>query len=123
MMNLYSGLFLVFFMFLEAGCSQLEISRAFQGEFNSQRNNKVIAEYCTSCHIHKEFDTQQHIAKVRLEYRRRLFSKTTECRVCHYLEKKWVYNDVLRKTRRPREVNRGLYKKFEKKYNRFHGKT
>ena len=113
-----SGIFLVLFLFLEAGCSKLELVRAFQGEFNSQRNNKVIGEYCTSCHIHKEFDSEQHVAEVRPEYRRRLFRTTTECRACHYLKKQWVHNSVLRKTRRPQEANRGIFKKFEKEFTK-----
>ena len=114
MTYLGSVIFLVGFLFLETGCSQLELARAFQGEFNSERNNKVIGEYCTSCHIHKEFDSEQHVTEVRPKYRRRLFRITTECRTCHYLEKHWVYNRVLRKTRRPQEANRGVFRKFEK---------
>ena len=118
-----SVIFLVVFLFLETGCSQLELARAFQGEFNSERNNKVIGEYCTSCHIHKEFDSEQHVTEVRPEYRRRLFRITTECRTCHYLEKHWVYNRVLRKTRRPQEANQGSFREFEKKYRKIPGKT
>ena len=123
MTYIYSGIFLVLFLFLGAGCSKLELVRAFQGEFNSQRNNKVIGEYCTSCHIHKEFDSEQHVTEVRPEYRRRLFRTTTECRACHYLEKEWVHNGILRKTRRPQEANRGDFRKFEKKYKKIPGKT
>lgn len=118
-----SVIFLVVFLFLETGCSQLELARAFQGEFNSERNNKVIGEYCTSCHIHKEFDSEQHVTEVRPKYRRRLFRITTECRTCHYLEKHWVYNRVLRKTRRPQEANQGGFREFEKKYRKIRSKT
>ena len=123
MTYLGSVIFLVVFLFLETGCSQLELARAFQGEFNSERNNKVIGEYCTSCHIHKEFDSEQHVTEVRPEYRRRLFRITTECRTCHYLEKHWVYNRVLRKTRRPQEANQGGFREFEKKYRKIRSKT
>ena len=123
MTYLGSVIFLVGFLFLETGCSQLELVRAFQGEFNSERNNKVIGEYCTSCHIHKEFDSEQHVTEVRPEYRRRLFRITTECRTCHYLEKHWVYNRVLRKTRRPQEANQGGFREFEKKYRKIRSKT
>ena len=123
MTYLCSVIFLVVFLFLETGCSQLELARAFQGEFNSERNNKVIGEYCTSCHIHKEFDSEQHVTEVRPEYKRRLFRITTECRTCHYLEKQWVYNRVLRKTRRPQEANQGGFREFEKKYRKIPSKT
>ena len=123
MIYLSSGLFLAVFLFFGAGCSQLELSRAFQGEFNSHRNNRIIGEYCTSCHIHKELDSKKHLIEVRLKYRRRLFNTTTECRTCPYLEKQWVHNGVLRKTRRPRETNRGDFREFEKKYKNSLGKT
>ena len=112
----FPRVFFLVFLLLSMGCSELEISRAFRGEFDSQMGNKVIGEYCTSCHIHKEFDSEKHVAKVRLEYKRRLFRNTTECRVCHYLEKQWTHNGVLRKTRRPREANRGGFREFEKKH-------
>jgi len=111
---LYLGVFVAIVLILGAGCSDFELGRAFEGEFNSQKNNKVIGEYCTSCHIHKEFDSVEHVAKVRLEYRRKLFRTTAECRICHYLEKQWIHNEVLRKTRRPQEANRGHFKEFEK---------
>ncbi len=121
--HLYSGVFFVIVMILGAGCSDFELARAFKGEFNSQKNNKVIGEYCTSCHIHKEFDSAEHVAKVRPEYRRKLFRATAECRVCHYLEKQWVHNGVLRKTRRPQEANRGAFKEFEKENIKYLGKS
>ena len=112
----FSGAFVVIFLFLGGGCAKLEVTRAFQGEFNSQRNNKVIGTYCTSCHIHKEFDPKRHVVEMRPEYRRSPFRTTTECRTCHYIEKQWTHNEVLRKTRRPQEVNQGDFGEFEKKF-------
>lgn len=119
----FSGAVLAFFLFLGTGCSQMELSRAFRGEFTAQKNNKVIGEYCTSCHIHKEFDSSNHVVEVRSEYRRRAFRRTTECRACHYLEKQWIHNEVLRKTRRPHQVNRETVKKFKKGYLKIPNKT
>ena len=112
--HLYLGILVAIILILGTGCSDLELGRAFKGEFNSQKNNKVIGEYCTSCHIHKEFDSAEHVAEVRLEYKRKLFRTTAECRICHYLEQQWVHNEVLRKTRRPQEANRGHFIEFEK---------
>ena len=116
------ALFAVFFL-LGVGCTSLELTRAFQGEFSSKKNNKVIGEYCASCHIHKKFDSKQHVTEVRPEYRRRFFRTTTECRARHYLEKRWTHSEVLRKTRRPQEVNRGKFRGFEKKYTKTPDKT
>ena len=114
--NFYSGIFLLGFLIIGIGCSKWEVVRAFDGEFNSHKNNKVIGQYCTSCHIHKGFDSEQHVAEVSSGYKRRLFRTTTECRICHYLEKQWVHSGVLRKTRRSAGANRGDYRKFEKKH-------
>ena len=119
----YFGLFLFFFLILGTGCSTLELSQAFEGRFNSEKNNRVISKYCTSCHIHREFDSGQHVSKIRLEYKRRVFRRTAECRTCHYLEKNWSYNHNFRKTRRPREANRGSFIEFEKEYLKHYGKN
>ena len=91
----------VFSLTLWTGCTSLELPRAFEGEFNAKKNNKVIKEYCTGCHTHKEFDSVKHVLEVRPKYKKRLFRQTVECRVCHYIEQNWAYNHTYRKTRRP----------------------
>ena len=111
--------FLVFLGFLlisGAGCSNLELPKAFDGEFSAVKNNKLIYTYCTSCHNHKEFNSEQHVLKVRQKYKRKIFRRTSECRTCHYLEKVWDKDHSFRKTRRPKQVNRGDFRKFEKNY-------
>ena len=113
---LYFVVFLGFFLILGLGCSQLELTRAFDGEFNEVKNNKLINAYCTSCHNHKEFDSKQHILKVRKKYKRKLFRSRSECRTCHYLEKIWSKDHIYRKTRRPKQANRGDFREFEKNY-------
>jgi hypothetical protein len=115
---LHLAVFLVICIFFGTGCSQLELSQAFRGELATPRSNKVISQYCASCHIHKAFDSKQHVSQIRMGYKRTLFRRTTECRVCHFLEKRWINNAVLRKTRRPREVNRGYFIEFEKGYRK-----
>ncbi|HIF02822.1 MAG TPA: hypothetical protein EYQ84_05765 [Nitrospinaceae bacterium] len=114
------GCFLVFLGFLlillGAGCSNLELPKAFDGEFSAVKNNKLIYTYCTSCHNHKEFNSEQHVLKVRQKYKRKIFRRTSECRTCHYLEKVWDKDHSFRKTRRPKQVNRGDFRKFEKNY-------
>ena len=105
-----------FFLILGLGCSKLELTRAFDGEFNKVKNNKLINAYCTSCHNHKEFDSKQHILKVRQKYKRKLFRSRSECRTCHYLEKMSSKDHIFRKTRRPKQANRGDFREFEKNY-------
>ena len=110
-----SAVFLVAFLIFGAGCSSLELNRAFEGKFPSSKNNKIIDGYCISCHIHKEFDSEKHLVDVRLDYKTRFFRTARECRACHYIEKEWLYNNVFRKTRRPKDANRGVFRSFERK--------
>ena len=109
-------LFLLFTLVLATGCVKSELPSAFEGGFDEKKNNKVISKYCTGCHIHKEFSSESHVQKIRLKYKRKLFRKAQECRICHYIEKEWSYDHISRKTRRPGKVNRGGFKKFEKEF-------
>ena len=98
-----------------SGCAPMEVEKAFRGDLKPGKANKVIGNYCQSCHIHKGFDPLLHVASVRSLYKRRVFRKSRECRSCHYLEKNWMHNQHKRKTRMPDDANRGKFKKFEKK--------
>ena len=98
-----------------AGCANLEVEKAFQGELRPGKANKVIGDYCKSCHIHKDFDPPFHVSKIRSFYKRTVFRRARECRSCHYIEKDWMNNQHERKTRMPKDANRGKFKKFEKK--------
>ena len=97
------------------GCSNLEVEKAFEGDLRPGKANKVIGDYCRSCHIHKDFYPSRHVSAVRSLYKRTVFRKARECRFCHYIEKDWMNNQHQRKTRMPIDANRGKYKKFEKK--------
>ena len=98
-----------------SGCTSMEVEKAFRGDLPPGKANKVIGNYCQSCHIHKAFDPLLHVANVRSLYKRRVFRKSRECRSCHYIEKDWMFNQHERKTRMPDDANRGKFKKFEKK--------
>ena len=107
--------FFVLFLVIMAGCSLKDVEKAFNGDLRPGKANKVIGEYCQSCHIHKDFDPVLHVSSVRSLYKRPIFRKARECRTCHYIEKQWMYNQHGRKTRMPADANRGKFKKFEKK--------
>jgi len=95
-----------------SGCYTKKIEKAFDGDFTKEKNNRMINEYCQSCHIHKNFVPAPHIAKLSRKYKMKIFRRATECRTCHYLEKKFAENDFSRKTRTPAQVNRGKYRGF-----------
>lgn len=105
------ALLLVFF----SGCTNVDVEKAFNGDLRPGQANKIIGEYCQSCHIHKDFDPPLHVSKVRKLYNRPAFKNARECRSCHYIEKNWMHNQHERKTRMPEDVNRGKFNKFEKK--------
>tara|TARA_Y100001934_G_scaffold230099_1_gene277474 strand:+ start:1012 stop:1428 length:417 start_codon:yes stop_codon:yes gene_type:complete len=115
--GLLGTLFLVLLAIL-SGCTNLEVEKAFKGELRPGKANKVIGEYCQTCHIHRDFDPSLHVSKVRSLYKRTIFRKARECRSCHYIEKDWMNNQHERKTRMPEDANRGKFKKFEKKHMR-----
>lgn len=98
---------------MSVGCYTQKIERAFEGEFSAADGNKIINNYCQSCHIHRNFDSTGHVEEKSVLYKRKVFRYATECRTCHYLEKKFALNDFTRKTRRPKEANQGKYKEFE----------
>ena len=98
---------------LSAGCYTQKIENAFDGDFVAAENNKIINDYCRSCHIHRNFESSGHIEEQSLRYKRKVFRYATECRTCHYLEKQFSLNDFTRKTRRPAEANQGKFREFE----------
>ena len=105
----------LFLLAIMTGCSSLEVEKAFKGDLRPGKANKVIGDYCRSCHIHKDFQPPLHVSVVRSLYKRTVFRKARECRFCHYIEKDWFNNQHARKTRMPEDANRGKFKKFEKK--------
>ncbi len=106
--------FAVLLLLSGAGCTDKLVENAFHGDYSADKNNKIINEYCKSCHIHKNFEAEEHIVSVRDAYRRPFFKRTRQCRSCHYIEKDWVRNRYDRKTRYPEKANRGAYRRFEK---------
>ena len=109
------GLLMVLSLAFFSGCTNIDIEKAFNGDLPPGKANKIIGEYCQTCHIHKDFDPPLHVSKVRNLYNRPAFKRARECRSCHYIEKNWMTNQHERKTLMPEDVNRGKYNKFEKK--------
>jgi hypothetical protein len=98
---------------ISVGCYTKEIEKAFDGDFVAADSNKIINDYCQSCHIHRDFNSVGHVEAKSLLYKRKVFRYATECRTCHYLEKQFSLNDFTRKTRRPEGANQGKFKDFE----------
>ena len=109
------GLLVVLLLLVFSGCTTRDVERAFKGHLRPGKANKIIGEYCQSCHIHKDFDPPLHVSKVRNLYHHPVFKKARECRACHYIERNWMHNQHERKTLMPEDENRKKVKKFRKK--------
>jgi hypothetical protein len=109
------GLLMTLLLLPFSGCTIVDVEKAFNGDLRPGKANKIIGEYCQSCHIHKDFDPPLHVSKVRNLYNRPTFKRARECRSCHYIEKNWMHNQHERKTLMPEDVNRKKLNKFERK--------
>ena len=109
------GLLVVLLLLVFSGCTSRDVEKAFKGDLRPGKANKVIGEYCQSCHIHKDFDPPLHVSKVRNLYHHPVFKKARERRACHYIEKNWMHNQHERKTLMPEDENRKKLKKSDKK--------
>ena len=109
------GLLVVLLLLVFSGCTSRDVEKAFKGDLRPGKANKVIGEYCQSCHIHKDFDPPLHVSKVRNLYHHPVFKKARECRACHYIERNWMHNQHERKTLMPKDANRKKLKKSENK--------
>lgn len=93
---------LIWFAVVSAGCARSAVEQAVAGKFDAERNNKIIASYCSSCHTHKDFEADPHLARVSTLYEEKPFQGATECRICHSLKAKGLAIPwVERTTRRP----------------------
>ena len=78
------------------------MEKAFSGNFEPEKNNKIITAYCTSCHSHKDFAPQPHLSRVSTIYEKKPYRGATQCRICHRIKLKgWAIPWVQRTTRRP----------------------
>jgi hypothetical protein len=109
------GPLVVLLLLVFSGCTSRDVEKAFKGDLRPGKANKVIGEYCQSCHIHKDFDPPLHVSQVRNLYHHPVFKNARECRACHYIEKNWMHNQHERKTLMPEDENRKKLKKPEKK--------
>lgn len=104
-------LWFLLLMALLPACEKEPLKQAFNGEYSIGKNNKIINEYCQSCHVHARFVPDNHIDEMNLLYNSRLFRTTNQCRTCHYLEEN-ILGDTLRRHRRPDAVAKGRFKDF-----------
>ena len=101
-MNFIRLYIVLLFVLALYGCQKANIENAFNNDYDPQINNRIISEYCISCHTHKDFDKDGHIMGMSLEYSEKKFSDAKECTVCHEYSKDFWTGDEHRTTIRPK---------------------
>jgi hypothetical protein len=89
-----------------SACRPQPLVDALNGRFPPEDNNRVITEYCQSCHIHRAFDDLSHVPQVQTLYDRSPYTEATQCRNCHLVHKN-TWGARRRKTIWPAEVAKG----------------
>lgn len=100
MKSLQNFLIYTFFVLLIIGCGSTPFKKAFKGKFAEVENNRIIYDYCQSCHVHRNLIPATHVEEKSELYKSEKFRKTKECRTCHYIKKNF-WGDIERKTIRP----------------------
>lgn len=91
---------------LMAACARDPLKAALAGRFLPTENNRIINNYCQSCHVHRDFVPDRHVLDVIERYQVREFREARECRVCHQVNFRWFGPDH-RVTRRPPDGSGG----------------
>ena len=68
-------------------CHPRPLDDALHGHLEADEGNRVITEYCRSCHIHRDFDPQRHVERAQSLYDRDPYTSAYECQVCHVAPK------------------------------------
>lgn len=83
-----------FGLFLFASCATTDVEKAFGSGVGGKESNKVIINYCMSCHTHQSFDAAAHVPAVQGRYAGSANAGATECRACHTYSINWVGDEV-----------------------------
>ena len=92
-----------------SACRPKPLDDALKGRIEPVKGNRIITEYCQSCHIHRTFDPTRHVPQAQALYDRAPFNETVQCRACH-LVRKDTWGARKRKTLWPAEVAAGKHK-------------
>jgi hypothetical protein len=89
-----------------SACRPKPLEEALRGRLPPEDNNRIITEYCQSCHIHRTFDDLSHVPQVQALYDRPPYTEATQCRDCHLVHKD-TWGERRRKTIWPADVAQG----------------
>jgi hypothetical protein len=82
---------------LMTACASSQVEKAFGGGLLKADTQKAITEYCQSCHIHRNFDGEKHLAAVGSKYNSEPYKTADGCQTCHSYTKDF-WGDEFRAT-------------------------
>ena len=97
-----------------SACHPQPLEQALKGELPPVESNTIITEYCQSCHIHRAFSLEGHVARVGALYDRPPYTTTAQCRTCHLVNED-TWGKQTRKTLWPTEVAENRFRAWEKR--------
>ncbi len=81
-------------------CASRVVDDAFDGKFDYVEETKTIVEYCQSCHIHRKFESGEHVSMVVPKYTREPYLSADRCNTCHTIKRDF-WGDITRSTQFP----------------------
>ncbi len=99
-----SFLFLAVSLF--SGCATPQIDEAFDGDLSEEKSNRVISDYCVSCHVHGDFQADDHMSRIVFQYSNPKYAGAKTCRTCHSYSKSFWLETEHRGTIRPKDENK-----------------
>ena len=79
---------------LLAACATSDVERAFDSKTAEKDSNRIIVNYCMSCHTHQAFDAAAHVPAAQNRYAGSTYARAAECRTCHAYSVNWRGDEV-----------------------------
>ncbi len=98
--------FLFFVASLFSGCATPPVEDAFSGDLTEEKSNRVIADYCVTCHVHKDFQAEDHMKRIVFQYSNPKYTEAKACTTCHSYSKSFWLETEHRGTIHPDDENR-----------------
>ena len=80
-------------LFAVASCTRDPLKEALAGKYLATENNRIISNYCQTCHVHRNFALETHVGAMKREYSVRTLREAEECRDCHNVNFNFFWPD------------------------------
>ena len=94
-------------LILLTSCIPEPLDLALKGKLAGEESNRIVTDYCQTCHIHRTFEPIDHAPRMQVLYDRDPYSTAMQCRTCHLVDEN-TWGMKSRKTIFPADVAGGL---------------